>query len=781
MFSTVSRLRLAKSLGIGNAASRFGLRALALALTLLLLPLPQVLAANIEVNSDCSLANAIKAANEDNNAHNDLCTAGSGADIITLTGHVALTVNLPEINSTITIEGAGPSRSRVDGRGKHSIISVVADTNGVGHVTLNNLTVTGGKLWGQTGGGGASVRIRVSAAASASPSLTITNSKIHGNHAAYSEGGGNGGGVSATGANSRLTIRNSVIYDNEATSGAGIYIKGATATIENSAIYSNIGDISGTGGIHIVGGNATIMNSTIHSNKVGGVYVNNGSATLTHVTIANQVTQGTLASYGINKQGTGKLKLRNSLISGNPRGDCEISGALSENVGNLIGDNSCASTSPAKHLSGNPKLGALAGSGAYYLLQSDSPAIGVANADHCLANDQRGLARGSTCDIGAIEYLPPPMANFTATVDKNLSKSLTYHFDASPSTGSLITSYQWEFGDNATGSRLKASHTYPRAGEYKVTLTVANSDGGSHSISKDLNVQTPPIPAEASFDFTVSGYRVDFTSTASGSNLTHSWDVDEDGVDPYSGAIISHTYSSAGARLVTLTVSNAVTTPGDSATHMVKVPSRVTVTGYSPPAEPTPIRTPSPNTCLTLPASIRISPATGGVQCLRVSGAAISDAAIRQAMTDAVDVWSWVRPNTQVCFAAVGGTIKFIDTTPIPRVVYDLPAYRSGGMTCATIDRPGTVALLPGPPAPARYRSLPGCMVTTQDLIRFRDAPGGAPLQYTDPWGRQEDGLLPPSVTLTALERTADWFKVDYYGTQGWISARHVSPQGACG
>ena len=28
------------------------------------------------------------------------------------------------------------------------------------------------------------------------------------------------------------------------------------------------------------------------------------------------------------------------------------------------------------------------------------------------------------------------------------------------------------------------------------------------------------------------------------------------------------------------------------------------------------------------------------------------------------------------------------------------------------------------------------CMVTTPGLIRFRDAPGGAPLLYTDPWGQ---------------------------------------------
>ena len=42
-------------------------------------------------------------------------------------------------------------------------------------------------------------------------------------------------------------------------------------------------------------------------------------------------------------------------------------------------------------------------------------------------------------------------------------------------------------------------------------------------------------------------------------------------------------------------------------------------------------------------------------------------------------------------------------------------------------------------------------------------------------------GWLPRGVTPTALERTADWFRVDYDRTQGWVSAGHVTPHGVCG
>ena len=55
-------------------------------------------------------------------------------------------------------------------------------------------------------------------------------------------------------------------------------------------------------------------------------------------------------------------------------------------------------------------------------------------------------------------------------------------------------------------------------------------------------------------------------------------------------------------------------------------------------------------------------------------------------------------------------------------------------------------------------------------MLNFRAAPGGESI-----------GGLPYDATLTALERTSGWFKVDYHGAQGWISADYVEPQGTCG
>ena len=62
-----------------------------------------------------------------------------------------------------------------------------------------------------------------------------------------------------------------------------------------------------------------------------------------------------------------------------------------------------------------------------------------------------------------------------------------------------------------------------------------------------------------------------------------------------------------------------------------------------------------------------------------------------------------------------------------------------------------------------------GCTVTTTHALNFRDTPNGNRI-----------GLLPQNTSVDALERKADWFRVDYAGKHGWISAGYVTMQGSC-
>ena len=93
-------------------------------------------AADITVNSSCSISNAIKAA--ENDTATGGCSAGSGADTITLAQDATLTEDPPDIYSDITIEGAGNS---ISGDDKYKFFVV----RPAGSISLNKLTLKKGK------------------------------------------------------------------------------------------------------------------------------------------------------------------------------------------------------------------------------------------------------------------------------------------------------------------------------------------------------------------------------------------------------------------------------------------------------------------------------------------------------------------------------------------------------------------------------------------------------------------------------------------------------------
>ncbi|MCP4361228.1 MAG: hypothetical protein GY796_24735 [Chloroflexi bacterium] len=108
-------------------------------------PTPSVHAANITVTPNtagissidgCSLVEAIINANNDNQSGSTECTAGSGADTITLAGNTyAYTVAygtdsaLPDITSEIIIEGNSATIERDSGGGYFRLIQVISSGN----------------------------------------------------------------------------------------------------------------------------------------------------------------------------------------------------------------------------------------------------------------------------------------------------------------------------------------------------------------------------------------------------------------------------------------------------------------------------------------------------------------------------------------------------------------------------------------------------------------------------------------------------------------------------
>src|SRR5829696_3719196 len=398
--------------------------------------------------NDCSLRGAITAAN---------ANVGDDTIDIGVTGTVNLTAALPDLSTSIAIEGPGDDQLTVrrDTGGDYRIFTVTGDTTtevsisgmtisngnanncgGISHEDNGTLAISGSTISGNTAvlnGGGICIR-------SFPSTLTVTDSTISGNSAGIIGGGidnGSDGSVTVTGS----TISGNTVAGASFGSGAGGGIHNdhnGPLTITNSTISGNTVPASadgsfggGEGGgilseIFADGTTTRIINSTISGNTAagdgaigGGVFNSRGATVIEFSTITlNTASDGAgsgVASFGDDRTGTEVLS---SIISANQATDVDfVEGTTNTFLSrgyNLIGDgNATAAFNQTGDTTGvsDPNLGDLADNGGptmTHALLTGSPAIDKGPPSTSCPppdTDQRGVSRpqGSACDIGSFE------------------------------------------------------------------------------------------------------------------------------------------------------------------------------------------------------------------------------------------------------------------------------------------------------------------------------------------------------------------------------------------
>jgi hypothetical protein len=224
-----------------------------------------------------------------------------------------------------------------------------------------------------------------------------------------------------------LTLIGSTLSRNSATSaGGGIYNNGMLAVTESTLSDNSTGNVGG--GIYN-SGTANVTDSTLSGNSAvgagGGIYNDfGGTLSVTDSTLSGN-NGGTGGSGGGITNFSGTVSVAASIVAdGTSSVDC--SGSITDAGYNLDDDGSCGFTASTDFSDTRAGLypGGLQNNGGptqTIALEQGSPALGaVNNLSLCSTPDQRGVARPTPCDIGAVELvLPAQTISFTSTPPLN--------------------------------------------------------------------------------------------------------------------------------------------------------------------------------------------------------------------------------------------------------------------------------------------------------------------------------------------------------------------------
>ncbi len=197
---------------------------------------------------------------------------------------------------------------------------------------------------------------------------------------------------------------------------------------------------------------------------------------------------------------------------------------------------------------------------------------------------------------------------------------------------------------------------------------------------------------------------------------------------------------------------------------------------------------PPPATCDAITgATVQAMGMASGIQCQKVGPAGIgNETVVAGGFIEAIDVWGDLGAGATICFPQVGALI-FLDAATAPRSASWLDSYGMDGATCAALQKPGTVVLVPGEPTsaapataadqepgPAQADSVPavdGCPIHTTGHINFRAKPS---------LDAEKLGVVLRGTTVDSISRIWGWYQINFSGRTGWIGGKYVDNIGGC-
>jgi PKD repeat protein len=163
-----------------------------------------------------------------------------------------------------------------------------------------------------------------------------------------------------------------------------------------------------------------------------------------------------------------------------------------------------------------------------------------------------------------------PIAGFVS-VDSTCANSIVLVTDTSLNIDGFLQSWNWNFGDNITGSGQNIDHVYQNDGIFTIQLIVSSNFGCIDSVSKQILVNATPIPSFQIYNSCIgeTAQFVNLTDSNSTTLQSFYWDFGDS--NQSNGVNVSHTYNNSPGNYDVQLIATATNGCSDTSIQNIRI------------------------------------------------------------------------------------------------------------------------------------------------------------------------------------------------------------------